>query len=264
MNPRHINAAHFGDSLGPAALFDDLRRQTGHDAIIAEVATTVNAINASANVCAFRNNGGMDDLTWIKDGLRKPGKSQAGIARALGRDPAAVSRLLKDLRTLKASEVSKIRDYLDADEPEPSNVKPASGEPPSATEKDDMPVYGYAAGSEEDVFFVDQGGPHVIRTARPNVLRHASEAYAVDVFGESMSNKYEPGNRLWVYPKRPVRPGDDVVVQFRDGRAMVKRLVRRTEEYIVVRQFNPAKELRLKKADVKSLDLVVGMLTVLT
>ena len=53
------------------------------------------------------------DLSWILKGLEKPGKSRAGIARALGGLHASqVTRLLKGERRLMADEVQKIASYL--------------------------------------------------------------------------------------------------------------------------------------------------------
>jgi transcriptional regulator with XRE-family HTH domain len=52
------------------------------------------------------------NLDWIVNGLKKPGKTQRGIAKALGRDPAAVTRLLAGERQLKAAEIAKIASYL--------------------------------------------------------------------------------------------------------------------------------------------------------
>lgn len=57
-------------------------------------------------------------LKWIRDGLRKSGKTQAGLARALGLAPPAVSRLLKGERQLKADEVPVIARYLGVTPPE--------------------------------------------------------------------------------------------------------------------------------------------------
>src|SRR5690349_19729762 len=52
------------------------------------------------------------DLKWIAEMLERPGYSQAGLARALGKDAAAVNRMLKGERQIKANEVPVIVDYL--------------------------------------------------------------------------------------------------------------------------------------------------------
>lgn len=58
-----------------------------------------------------------DDLDWIRDGLKKPGKTQAGLAAAIGRSPSAVTALLQGSRDLKAREISKIAQYLEVSPP---------------------------------------------------------------------------------------------------------------------------------------------------
>jgi phage repressor protein C with HTH and peptisase S24 domain len=132
------------------------------------------------------------------------------------------------------------------------------------TEQENLPVYGYVAGKgEEEVFFIDQGH-EMTRTLRPNILRGVTDAYAVDVYGDSMSPKYEPGNRLWVAPRRPYRAGDDVIIQLDGERAVIKRVVRKADKCLIVRQFAPAKEIKIAWSEIKQVDLVVGMLIVAT
>lgn len=61
----------------------------------------------------------MNLQTWIKTALSKnPAKTQAGLARALGRDPAAVSRLLQGGRQIRADELGTIIRYLGEVPPE--------------------------------------------------------------------------------------------------------------------------------------------------
>ena len=45
----------------------------------------------------------MSELDWIRDGLAQPGKTQRGLAAALGVDPSAISRLLGGARQLRAA-----------------------------------------------------------------------------------------------------------------------------------------------------------------
>jgi phage repressor protein C with HTH and peptisase S24 domain len=60
----------------------------------------------------------MDVIAWIRRGLAKPDKSQRGLAKALGIDPAGVTRLLNGERQLKAAEIAKVARYL-GEEPPP-------------------------------------------------------------------------------------------------------------------------------------------------
>lgn len=58
------------------------------------------------------------DIQWIRDGLGKPGKTQSGLAKAMGRYPSAVSMLLKGERSVKADEIHIIAKYLEVDPPD--------------------------------------------------------------------------------------------------------------------------------------------------
>uniref|UniRef100_UPI003F6EEFB8 helix-turn-helix domain-containing protein n=1 Tax=Elioraea sp. TaxID=2185103 RepID=UPI003F6EEFB8 len=57
------------------------------------------------NEVRFSHNAYMD-IEVIRRALAKPGKTQRGLAAALGVDPAAVNRLLKGERQLKAAEIA--------------------------------------------------------------------------------------------------------------------------------------------------------------
>lgn len=51
-------------------------------------------------------------LLWLKKGLSKPGKTQKGLARALGIDPMGVSRLVNGKRKLQIGELQKMSVYI--------------------------------------------------------------------------------------------------------------------------------------------------------
>jgi phage repressor protein C with HTH and peptisase S24 domain len=87
---------------------------------------------------------------------------------------------------------------------------------------------------------------------RPPSLADDPDAYAVEIVGDSMAPRFEPGERAFVSPRAPVRPGDDVVVQLNANgdpehsdiagqvtEVLIKRLVRRTAKFVELRQFNP-------------------------
>ena len=134
--------------------------------------------------------------------------------------------------------------------------------PPMVTGSRNLPILGYAKGGE-DAFFIDNG-EIAGYTMRPHVLDGVSDAYAVEFWDTSMEPALKHGHLGWVHPRKPVKPGDDVVVQLADGQALVKSLVRRTETHLVLRQYNPAKDFKVDRADVKSIHLIVGTLRVAT
>lgn len=63
------------------------------------------------------------DLEWIIKGLEKPGKNRVGLAKALGRNPSAVTMLLAGKRELKAREIQTVARYLEVDAPEAGPVE---------------------------------------------------------------------------------------------------------------------------------------------
>jgi phage repressor protein C with HTH and peptisase S24 domain len=99
---------------------------------------------------------------------------------------------------------------------------------------------------------------------RPSNLMGAPRAYAVYIVGQSMEPRYFEGELAHIHPGKPVAVGDFVLVQIRtehEGdapKAVVKRLVRRTGSKIVLEQYNPAKKIDLKAADIVSIHKVVG------
>lgn len=72
------------------------------------------------------------DLKWLAEQLNRPGYSQAGLARALGKSPSAVSRILSGDRQIKLQEAAQILAYL--------------GVPAPAASEDAFASYHYALG----------------------------------------------------------------------------------------------------------------------
>jgi len=130
------------------------------------------------------------------------------------------------------------------------NPQPA----PHGTARDfpkNVPVLGNALGSSTD-FSNGASGPMeliemgevVDMVRRPPGLSAVKGAYALYVMGDSQSPRFEPGELIYVNPNRPAVAGDDVVVQLVDSDgctncALVKRLVKRDRDMLVLRQFNP-------------------------
>ncbi len=119
----------------------------------------------------------------------------------------------------------------------------------------DLPILGYVKAGGRG-FFIGNGDRQGV-TVRPEPLRDVKDAYAVRVHDDSMSPALEPGYLLYVDPTRPIKPGDNVVIQLNDGQAFIKRLVRRTEKAMICKQYNPAQEIRYDPTKVKSVHLVV-------
>jgi len=221
------------------------------------------------------------ELDWIRDGLAKPGKTQRGLATALGVDPSAISRLLAGTRQLRAAELPVVATYLDS--PIPSDLtpddrpmiatRPATSTRPvsqTGTVIRDLPVLGTAVGgsaggdAESDGMFL-MNGEILDYIERPPSLAGVASAYAVYVSDTSMVPRYFPGETLHVHPGRAVVRGEDtfVVVQLRPDaegeppRALVKQFVRQTADKLYLRQFNPETELVFPREQVESLHLII-------
>jgi len=120
----------------------------------------------------------------------------------------------------------------------------------------DLPILGYVKAGELG-FFLDNGDVRGY-AVRPSSLIGVKDAYAVYVHDTSMIPAFKPGRIVHVDPTRPVNPGDDVVIELDDGQAFIKELVRRTEKFVICRQWNPAQEVRYEANRVKSLHLIVS------
>lgn len=128
----------------------------------------------------------------------------------------------------------------------------------------DLPVLGAAAGarSETEGAVVMGDGP-VEFLRRPSVLQGVHDAYVVYIVNDSMEPAFPHGEAACVHPHRPVKPGDNVVIQVRDENgdiyAYVKVLVRRTDAEVVCRQHNPAREISFPRSSVVSIHKILSV-----
>ena len=130
--------------------------------------------------------------------------------------------------------------------------------------KKDLPVMGNVQGSVEKLN-LNIGTDALEFTSRPHYLENVTGAYAVYVYGDSMHPAFKPGERLFVNPISPPKPGDDVVVDIELGDeryGTVKELRRRTDKSLVLWQHNPApgeeNEIVLEAKNVKAVHKIVG------
>jgi len=190
------------------------------------------------------------DLKWLAEQLDRPGYTQAGLARALGRDPAAINRMLKGTRRILASDLPVIYDYLGATPPGGADgpiqpmrrVGDAEGHP-------DVPVWASAeAGSDGAMVLVNDPIDYIRRSER---MQGVKNPFAFYVIGASMSPAIEHGDQVVVNPVVPVRPGADCVFIHEDAdgamHALVKRLLRISADHWRVRQYNPPRDFDLPK-----------------
>ncbi|MBI1773774.1 MAG: helix-turn-helix transcriptional regulator [Proteobacteria bacterium] len=181
---------------------------------------------------------------WIKRRLDELERSQADLARALGLDASAISRMIKGERQIKADELPKIARVLDLapdalmhrlnEQEETGN----DGGRYVADAHGPIPVYSGAEAGEDDDLVFDVGGP-VETVPRPPVLEGVRGAFAVWCQGSSMEPKYEPGQRLYVHPHKPLRKNCFVVVRKKSGKGLIKQFLGFEGERLMLRQLSP-------------------------
>jgi SOS-response transcriptional repressor LexA len=189
------------------------------------------------------------DLKWLADQLNRPGYSQAGLARALGKDAAAVNRMLKGERLIKVNELPAIIGYL--------GVAPPPGDPVTAMvpirrvhdpSHPDVPVWASGeAGQDGAMVLTSEPIDYIRRSER---MQGVKSPFAFYMIGASMSPAIEHGDQVVVNPALPIRTGGDCVfIHDESGtlRALVKRLLRVTADHWRVRQYNPPKDFDLPK-----------------
>jgi len=231
---------------------------------------------------------------WITQRLKSLRLTKGALARALGIDPARISEVVGGRRNVQVAElpimaqmlqmtteelVTKLSNHKSgrtieapgiAAPPAPISTPTPSPVPLTAIELPAMaqmprnlPVFGSARGGVDGVF--EMNGQAMDYVERPPSLSSSRNAYGVYVQGESMVPRFEPGWLLHVNPNRPVRKGDNVVVQIRGSDehapplAYIKVFDRQTPNKLVVRQFNPPGEMEWLQDDVVSVHRVVGI-----
>jgi phage repressor protein C with HTH and peptisase S24 domain len=123
-----------------------------------------------------------------------------------------------------------------------------------------LPVLGRVKASSEGTFHMPNEQLPVDWTFRPPQLEGVKEAYGVFVYNDCMAPKYEEGQTLWVHPDAPCKPGDGIVLIKHNDEAMVKILVRRTQQMVRVKQLNPPEEFDVPQAEIRAIHRVLGAL----
>jgi phage repressor protein C with HTH and peptisase S24 domain len=92
---------------------------------------------------------------------------------------------------------------------------------------------------------------------RPRSLLNVHEPYALYMVGESMMPRFRPGQLLYVNPHRPITPGYGAVVTKKTNAVMVKEFVRRTNQTLLVRQYNPEEPIEIDLDEVVDVHTIV-------
>ncbi|ESW88715.1 helix-turn-helix transcriptional regulator [Mesorhizobium sp. C280B] len=126
----------------------------------------------------------------------------------------------------------------------------------------DIQLLGTAVGGDDgDFTFNGQPAGYV---QRPPGIRHLRNVFALHVLSDSMVPRYEPGEMIYC-GGREALPGDHVVIETlpeeneQNGKAFIKKLVKRTAAELIVEQYNPPKTLSFNRYAIKNVFRVIPL-----
>lgn len=212
-------------------------------------------------------------MTKIAENLERLIAQQGTAAKRLSSDAGLGETVVRDIlkgrsKNPRYATLAKLASALGVDVreitegPQTADVLPlASPEPVRYSARADLPVYESAQGGPDGMIITYEPIEFI---RRPDFLEHVKDAFAFYVVGDSMSPRFEQGERLLVHPKRPPRPGRDVLVIFHNGagsehNAMVKRLVKLGPGNLTLKQFNPPRVFDIDPMRVANVFTILGI-----
>jgi phage repressor protein C with HTH and peptisase S24 domain len=133
---------------------------------------------------------------------------------------------------------------------------PARVTTPASQGQRDLPVMGAVKGGSEGFYFNEGEAKEFVE--RPANLRGVSNGLALYVDGDSMEPRYFAGELLYVNPNRPLTKNCFVAVELTDGQGLIKQFLRRSDDEVVLRQFNPPKDIHLRAGEVRKIHRITG------
>jgi len=205
----------------------------------------------------------------LSDLLRHGTASQAELAAGIGMNQSAISRMKDGKQEIRTRQWESILEFYRDRGELPDQATSVTGTPNAALNKSredervlrmgftlrkETRLLGVAQGGEDGVF-LDNGTVFGMVETPPDLLNVDSH-YAVNVVGESMVPALKPSAVVYVDPRKSPGQGDNVVIQIApeaEGGEIsywIKEYSHRTDKYVVLKQFNPAKELRISRSRV--------------
>lgn len=213
-------------------------------------------------------------IQYLRAAMDKTGRDATNLARGIGMAPSTLTRHLDPAWEggMSASTLRKVEALTGLPVP-PGLADPRKNAYAGATKSDSIvmearpaqhfssnardliPVRSAARGGDEQEMFLEDGPVDFV--PRPYVLDKVKGAYALYMVGDSMSPKYEPGYTLYVNPFKPPRPGRGVVIFKKNNAVLVKLFKSISRNEVVLEQLNPKRELRINRAEIDHLHLIV-------
>lgn len=223
-------------------------------------------------------------MSWLEKRLAEIGKKKVDAARAIGKPQQRIREINRGLRQIQQAEWEPLARFLEwtvaelhaaalgtgSDRQIPSAGMQANPRSPNVRQltaplhssarvmpfpmtDEAIPVWlnrPVGAG----VLYIER---RVVDTVpRSEFLRYALYSFGLEVMNDEMSPAFERRDVVVVNPDRAVQAGDDVLLvkgyeekAATPFSAQIRRLVRETDTHWVVRQFNPARDYKLDKAE---------------
>jgi phage repressor protein C with HTH and peptisase S24 domain len=177
------------------------------------------------------------------------GLSASGLARRAGLDPTTFNPSKRHMpdgrpRWPSTESLAKVLDAtgasLDAFSELVSGARALASAATIRSVTRRIPLIGLAQAGGEGFF--DDGGYPVgggwDEVSLPEI--GDTNAYALEISGDSMEPVFRDGDMVIVSPAAPIRRGDRVVVRTAGGEVMAKQLARRSARRVELRSLNPA------------------------
>ncbi len=120
----------------------------------------------------------------------------------------------------------------------------------------DLPVMGTVREDGAGFLFIQGEAKEFVE--RPATLKGVFNALALYMDGDVMEPRYYAGELLYVNPNRPLTKNCFVAVELADGQGLIRQFLRRSEDEVVLYQFNPAKDVHLKASNVRKIYRITG------
>lgn len=197
------------------------------------------------------------EITEIPQRLRAMKRSQAALARHLGLDPSSLTKTLKGDRRLKADELIKIEEFFGEKLDRDATVESLSTRRVGAPRR--IPVYGYAAAGGNERIAIN-AGQVIDWVDAPPLWNGIGDLIVVRVIGDSMEPRYFAGESVIARLGLPPGRGQDCLIEFHDGSALIKNYRGQRDGQVFAFQYNPPPgeegEVRYSASSVKAIHAV--------
>ncbi|MGH8336028.1 MAG: S24 family peptidase [Gammaproteobacteria bacterium] len=190
-------------------------------------------------------------LSDVRPRLRATHRSQADLARHLALDPSSLVKVLAGTRRVTPMEASQIEEFF-GERLEVGALAPHRRE---RTAPRGIPVYGYAAaGNNDRIAYADDRVLDYLDP--PPFWSGAGDLIYVRLVGDSMEPRYFSGEIVPVRIDWPPAKGQDCLIVFKDGTAVVKTFMGRRDGKVFALQYNERQEIPFEATAVESIHTV--------